>query len=289
MLKNTNVEEMPVCRVTVVIVNYGKATRAASCLRSLRRQSMIDRMNIVVVDNSLSQSEGSVLFNAVSAGEHLIIANENLGYSRGVNFGISKVAKAEYILLVSPDIIVEDTVAIEKMVSLMDSNSSFGALASMQHNDDGTPVEIARRFPKFSHHILRRVVPSKCSELSLQDQLASGRESLLDVDWVQSSFLILRSDLWDQIGGLDERYYVFMSDADLCRQVHEKGFRVIVTSHINVQADGRRASAGTIWTVFTNKALRIHIRDALIYYASSVFNGRRLIDFRWIFRADRSR
>jgi N-acetylglucosaminyl-diphospho-decaprenol L-rhamnosyltransferase len=253
--------------VALVIVNFHKAARVVEGIRSIRRQDATADLRIVVVDNSVSQHESDILRAEIGQGGDLVSAPENLGYAGGVNLGARVAGAFDYILLASPDILVMDTHAIQKMVSLMEANPAIGVLATVQHNDDGSIVEVARRFPSPIHLLRRRLIRGTSKDYYLLEPLASKNSGgIIDVDWVQSSFVMVRRSLWDAIGGLDERYFVFMSDIDLCRRAHERGMRVVLTSTVDVQADGVRASRGGLLAIFHSKALRIHVRDAFVYY-----------------------
>ncbi len=254
-------------KIALVIVNFHKAARVVEGIRALGRQNTVDDLHLVVVDNSTSQQEADILRTEMRKSGELVIASENLGYARGVNLGAKAAGAFDYILLVSPDIIVEDTHAIRKMVSLMESRRSIGVLASVQHNDDGSIVEVARRFPSPVRQVCRRMSPRMVNDLDLLSPLASkAANGIIDVDWVQSSFVMIRRSLWDAMGGLDERYFLFMSDTEMCLRAHERGMRVGVTSVVDVQADGVRASRGGLLAIFYSKPLRMHVRDAFIYY-----------------------
>ncbi len=254
-------------KIALVIVNFHKAARVVEGIRALRRQNTIYDSHLVVVDNSTSQQEANILRTEMRQTDELVIAAENLGYARGVNLGAKTAGAFDYILLVSPDIIVDDTHAIRKMVSLMESRRSIGVLASVQHNDDGSIVEVARRFPSPVRQVCRRLSPTMVNDFDLLSPLASkATNGMIDVDWVQSSFVMIRRSLWDAMGGLDERYFLFMSDTEMCLRAHERGMRVGVTSVVDVQADGVRASRGGLLAIFYSKPLRMHVRDAFVYY-----------------------
>jgi N-acetylglucosaminyl-diphospho-decaprenol L-rhamnosyltransferase len=258
-------EVEPQKSVAAIIVNYHKASRVVSSLASLRRQTMAARLKIAVVDNSVSCAEEQLLRDNIQFGEALFISPQNIGYTRAVNIGVGMVGAADYVLLVNPDIVIDDPTAIQQMTALMDNDPSIGILATLQRNDDGSPVEVARRYPSLILQMLRRIWPDKYTELSfLQDQDGQGKP--MEVDWVQSSFIMIPRAFWTAVGGLDERYRIFMSDIEICRRAYDKGLRVVVTPAITVRADGLRASRGSLATVFRNRALRIHMRDALIYH-----------------------
>src|ERR1700738_5426101 len=142
--------------LTVVIVNFYKARRAVESIRSLRRQSVKSNLRFVVVDNSASSREAELLRAEMAKGGDLIVSKTNIGYTRAVNLAARTGGSFDYIVLVSPDIIVDDTDAFRKMISLMEIDRSIGVLATVQRNDDGTLVEVARRYPTPVIQVMRR-------------------------------------------------------------------------------------------------------------------------------------
>jgi GT2 family glycosyltransferase len=252
-------------RIAIIIVNFHKAERLVRGLELLRLQSLSPQMKIVVVDNSVSRQEADMLRRHTRPNESLIISAENLGYSRAVNLAVRNAGRHDYILLASPDILVEDPGAIREMVSLLQAEPRIAVLATLQHNDDGSPVEVARQFPKFWRQILRRSNPQGFQELHIQSALDDNLR-IIDVDWVQSSFVMIPRTFWDEVSGLDEAYKIFMADVAICWRAHKQGLRVAVTSLVNVRADGLRSSRGGIRDIFRSRPLRIHLRDAMMYY-----------------------
>ena len=184
-------------RIATIIVNYHKAERLVAGLELLRLQTVAPRMEIVIVDNSVSRREAEILQRHARPNERLIISAENLGYSRAVNLAARNVGRYDYILLASPDILVEDRRAIEEMVSVLQTEPRIAVLATLQRNDDGSPVEVARQFPSFWRQILRRSSPRAFQELNIQSAL-DDRVRIIDVDWVQSSFVMIPRTFWDE-------------------------------------------------------------------------------------------
>jgi GT2 family glycosyltransferase len=252
-------------RIATIIVNYHKAERLVTGLELLRLQTMAPQMKIVVVDNSVSRQEAEILQRHTRPNESLIISAENLGYSRAVNLAVRNAGGHDYVLLASPDILVEDRRAIQEMVSLLQTEPRIAVLATLQRNDDGSPVEVARQFPSIWRQIMRRSDPRAFQELHIQSAL-DDNVRIIDVDWVQSSFVMIRRTFWDEVSGLDEAYKIFMADVAMCWRAHKQGLRVAVTSLVNVRADGLRASRGGIRDIFRSRPLRIHLRDAMMYY-----------------------
>ena len=259
-------KQEPRPRIAVVVLNYFKSERVVEGLLALRKQSAYNDCAVVVVDNSKSDAEARVLNDTLMNNEKLIVTHENLGYSQGINLGVSNVWGWDYLLLMNPDILVPDKDTISEMCRVLEKNPKLGILSSMQRNDDGSVVEVARRFPSLPIQVLRRLFPTQFHEHDLLEPLqGANAELLVNMDWVQSSFIMIRRSLWDRIGGFDERFFVFMADVEMCRMAWKEGYEVAVTSAVTVRADGVRASQGAFRDIIHEKVLRIHIMDALKY------------------------
>ncbi|WP_244423173.1 glycosyltransferase family 2 protein [Bradyrhizobium sp. ORS 375] len=263
--------------VAIVIVNYFKADRLLECVRSLARQSGAHKTTLAVVENSADADEHRRL--ATAAAEHdfvLVNPGANLGYTKGCNLGVQSLTHTDFVVLCNPDIIWDEPDTIDRLIDIAASDPSIGVLAPVQVSDDGALVETARKFPTLLHQIKRRLWPQHGSEIHLIDPLAEGRTDLIDVDWLQSSCALIRRSLWDQLGGLDQRYFLFMSDVELGRATWNAGLRVCLTSSVRVRADGKRASAGGFRALLTSRTQRSHLLDAIRYYLANGFrSGRR--------------
>jgi N-acetylglucosaminyl-diphospho-decaprenol L-rhamnosyltransferase len=260
----------------VVIVNYFKARRLLEGLQSLSRQSVAAQISVAVVDNSCDAEERDLLSASADRGSfELIQSRENIGYTKGCNVGAAALMPARYIVLCNPDIAWDDPDALRKLINIADANPGIGMLAPLQYSDDGAMVEISRTFPNLIGQISRRLRFQPKGEFHLTDPLLAQRgPPLIDIDWVQSSCVLIRRSLWETIGGLDERYFLFMADVDLGRLAWQSGFRVSVTSAAKVRADGIRASSGGLRTLLTSRAQRSHVMDSIKFY---FLNGPRKI------------
>jgi N-acetylglucosaminyl-diphospho-decaprenol L-rhamnosyltransferase len=96
-------------------------------------------------------------------------------------------------------------------------------------------------------------------------------EKIQDVDWLQSSCVILRKSLWNKIGGLNEDYFLFMSDVEICHKAWEWGKRVVYYPEARVWADGKRVSAGNFRSFLKSWVLRKHVKDSLKYRLKHFF------------------
>ncbi|MBC2606283.1 glycosyltransferase [Pelagicoccus albus] len=265
--------DTPFCdttKISVVIVNYFKGNQVVECVGSLRKQSISHCFEYVVLDNSVSQSEKEVLLQGLGSDVKTIFPCRNLGYSKGVNAAVKCCRTPSHVLLVNPDIVVPSEQAIETMLTEMLGDDRIGVLGTLQRNPNGEVVEVARRFPSFHKLFARRLFPGSYMDSHLLEPLLGENPiDRVEVDWVQSSFTLVRDSLWHGVGGLNERYYIFMADVDLGKRAVDSGYKVVVTSSVIVFADGLRASRGGIKSIFKSRALRVHVLDAVKYFVSA--------------------
>lgn len=205
----------------------------------------------------------------------LHINAENVGYIKGNNQG-AKLANGEYLLIVNPDIVWRNNDTLQKMIDYMDNNTDIGILGPKQINDgDNSTAMTVRAFPKFFLQIARRTflrkLPIIKDWVSHDEMRHLNYNKTQEVDWLQSSFWVIKKELWDSFGGLNYDYFIFMSDPDLCFKVWEKGYKIVYYPDATVYADGIRLSSGGFMTYFQKWTLRQHVKDSLKYMWNHLF------------------
>ncbi len=259
-------------KASIVILDFEKSTRVLANVESILRQNVDFDFEIVIAVNRATPQKREELASLANLPNVKLIFNEkNLGYPRGVNEAI-KNSSGEILVIINPDIVCRDENALAKLVAKIENDEKIGVLAPRQirETDNATEMTI-RAFPKLSNQIARRTWLRKIP--GIRKRVAFDEMQHLDyaipqkVDWIQSSFWVVRRDLWNKIGGLDERFFLFMSDPDFCRRAWENGHEVIYYPKVLVGADGKRCSAGGFLDFFKKWTLRQHLRDALKYHA----------------------
>lgn len=160
----------------------------------------------------------------------LIILPRNIGFAAAQNISIRESA-GRYILLLNPDTKLSTPDVLRKMVNYMDANADIGFLGPKILNPDGSLQYSARRFPTmlaacFRHTLLGKLFPNN---RFVRRYLMTDWEhdQIADVDWLSGSALMVRRETIEQIGLLDERFYMYLEDVDWCRRAHEAGWRVV--------------------------------------------------------------
>lgn len=265
-------------KASIIILDYLKADRVCENVKSILRQKVNFEMEIIVIDNS-AHPENAKKLESLKKYESvkLVINQKNIGYVLGNNKGVNY-SRGEYIFIVNPDIVWREQNTLQELVDYMDKHPEIGVLAPRQINDDDQSIAMTvRAFPKISLQIARRTRLRKwpiIKHLVAYDEMRHlDYSKTQEVDWLQSSFWVTPRKLWDQLGGLDKSYFLFMSDPDYCFKCWQAGKKVVYHPNATVYADGKRLSSGGCKDFFKKWVLRQHLKDAIKYRWKHLFEG----------------
>ncbi len=221
-------------KVSIVMPLYNKADYTEACLKGLEKTRGNVPFEVILVDNGSTDGTGALL-DGVSgkAGYRVILNGENLGFSRGNNMG-AHVARGAYVLFLNNDT-VPHSGWLDAMVAELDNDSTVGIVgAKLLYPDTGkiqhAGLEIINGAPD---HVHRHADPD-----------APEVNVARDLDMVTGACLLIRKDLFDQLGGFDEAYVNGVEDVDLCLRVRDLGYGVrytpkAVVDHYEGTSDGR--------------------------------------------------
>ena len=235
-------------KLSIVIVNYNVKNLLKECLESIFKYQKDIEFEVIVVDNS-SNDHSQELLQKGFPQVKLIENKRNSGFSRACNQGI-KESQGGYILLLNPDTELTSG-GFKKMIDFMDSKPEVGICGPKMVNEEGKLQFSCRSFPSYltaissSQSILNRILPynflSKKYLLRNQDH-----SQISEVDWVSGSCLLAKKEMLEKVGLLDERFYMYVEDVDLCYRAKKSGFsvfyfpRVLVIHHIGKSTQKRK-------------------------------------------------
>lgn len=215
--------------LSIIIVNHNASDFLRQCLNSLYGLEGSLSLEIIVVDNKSHDGSGRMVHEHFPQ-VHLIENTENVGFARGNNIGI-KESQGEYILLLNSDTKVVDN-AIEKLVAFLDSHPNVAVVTSRLVYPNMTDQGVARTFPTpmnalFGRRsLLTQLFPnnkySKRYMISRQNQ----SEQPFEVDWVSGACLMVRKKVIEDVGLLDEKFFMYWEDADLCFRIKQKNWKI---------------------------------------------------------------
>jgi GT2 family glycosyltransferase len=252
-----------------------KARAIVENVKSLKQQVCDFKFKIFVVDNSVYEENANILRELEGLEDVSVTINkENTGYPKAHNKFNDKL-EGEYILIVNPDIEWREDDAVCKMIEYMDKHPEIGVLGPRQIEKNGNTAMSIRAFPKLYLQVARRTwlrkLPILKSKVAFDEMRHLDYTKTQEVDWLQSSCVVVRRDLWEQISGLNEDYFLFMSDVELCLDAWKAGKKVVYYPEVKVYADGKRVSAGGFKTFFKSWVLRKHTADSIKYRMKHFF------------------
>lgn len=224
-------------KIAVIIVNWNTGALLADCVQSLLQlpeRELID--SIQVVDNASTDTSIKQLQERLgqqgSSIVHITQSNINLGFARANNQAAAKASPDVHILLLNPDTMVRPG-ALRALVQTLEDDKTVGVVGPRLRNTDGSLQRSVRRFPSFI------VLASFFMKLGRALRLFSfGRHYLaLDTDYsrpqkvdqVMGAAFLIRNKVWQRVGPLDEKFWVWLEEIDYCRRVKDAGYHVAYT------------------------------------------------------------
>jgi N-acetylglucosaminyl-diphospho-decaprenol L-rhamnosyltransferase len=224
--------QAPPIDVAVVIVTYNSALPAIENLHSLRaeRDTPGLRIRAIVVDNAsgdLAELSRAVAERGWSSWVTLIAAPRNGGFAFGCNLGIER-AYADripmYVCLLNPDSQVRAG-AIGALVRFLEAHPEVGIAGPSFETGEGGDWRTAFRFPSLLGEIEQGLRLALASRLLRRWAVVRHMGATAErVDWISGAAMMIRPEVFARIGGLDENYFLFFEETDLCRRARRAGF-----------------------------------------------------------------
>ena len=137
-------------------------------------------------------------------------------------------SRGRHVLLLNSDTIVRDQ-ALATMVAYLDDHADVGAVSCKQWTGDGHLNQTCFPFPSICDHLFysalfQRIAPTMQAAAAATHEVDCMQSQ--DVDWANGACLMVRRSLLQQLGGLDEEFFMYFEDVDLCRRLRQEGYRV---------------------------------------------------------------
>lgn len=237
--------------LSIIIVSWNVADLLDACLRSILASGVNiaadqpdERMTVeIIVVDSASSDETVARVRELFPQVRLLPQSTNVGFTRGNNIGLAQ-AEGRLLLLLNPDTEILGN-ALQTMVAYLDEHPDVGIVGPRTYNTDGTVQSTRRRFPTkllafFESTWLQPFAPQNLlRHFYVFDHPNDGT---FDVDWVQGSALLARRTVYEQIGGLDERYVMYSEELDWCKRAKSAGWRVIYLGDAQITHHGGKST-----------------------------------------------
>jgi GT2 family glycosyltransferase len=215
--------------LTIVIVNYNTNDFLEGCLESFYSESSPHSYHVIVVDNASENQDFSGIESRYPTLD-LILNDLNRGFAFACNQGLRSQTSSFYLLL-NPDCVVSAG-AIEKCLEFLQLNPEVGVLGCRVNNPDGSLQRACRRripkpstaFHRFSG--LSRLFPNS-PRFAAYNLGGLPDDKTHEVEAVSGSFLMFRHPVLEDIGGLDEQFFLYGEDLDFCYRASMRGWKVV--------------------------------------------------------------
>jgi hypothetical protein len=226
--------------LSINIVSWNTKEYLLPCIDSILQKKGSIPVEIIIVDNGSRDGSGEEVKKQFP-GIHLIENGRNLGFAKAVNQGL-RVSSGRYLLLLNPDTQLRQG-AIENLVSFMGRHAEAGIAGAQLLNEDGSKQNSIANFPSLATEllnksVLRRVFPRRFP----------GRDRVypepIEVDSVIGACMMVRREALDQVGFLDEDYFLFLEETDWCYRMKMAGWKTYHVPQVEVlHFQGKSAEA----------------------------------------------
>jgi GT2 family glycosyltransferase len=209
-------------RVDAVVVSYNSQKHLRDCLEPLTRMKGV---RAFVTDNASTDDGVSTI---VDLPVELLALSENNGFGAGCNAGWRR-GESPYVLFLNPDASIDEP-ALRRLVEVLDTEDGVGLVGPRILEADGSLAFSQRRFPRlistyaralFLHRLFTRA--PWADELVRDPAAYEGQAS---PDWVSGACMLVRRSVLEEVGGFDERFFLYCEDKDLCRRIRAAGYEV---------------------------------------------------------------
>ena len=206
--------------LTITIVSYHNGEDVKKAVESIEKYTSKNiNKQIYIVDNSEKPETDLGKLKELYPDIDYLATGKNLGFGGGHNY-VLKQLDSKYHAIVNPDIILKED-AFSKLISFM-QDESIGMCVPRLVDETGELLAVYRREltigDMFLRMFLKGAFKKRQAHHTMQD---ADYTKPFDVPFAQGSFLLIRTDLFQKLGGFDERFFLYMEDADLCKRVNQ--------------------------------------------------------------------
>lgn len=213
--------------VAIIIVSYNSANHIEACLESVFTQRRAVTQQVIVVDNASRDNTAAIVRDRFPEAT-LLQPGTNLGFAAGVNYGAMH-ADADFILLLNPDTIILKN-AVDVIVEFARENPGHGVYGGRTLKPDGSlePSSCWGEPTLWSMAMFGLGLTTILPKNRWLDPESLGhwqRDSVREVGVITGCFLLSPKPVWDALGGMDERYFMYGEDVDFAMRARRAGYR----------------------------------------------------------------
>jgi len=221
--------------ISIIIVSYNHPEVLSKNLQALYQHVSGLEYEVIVVDNASREGNVQMVKDGFPQ-VHLVVNASNEGFARGCNRGAGD-ASGRLLLFVNSDVILGEN-PVPAMMKILQEREDVGIVGCQLRNPDGSLQPSYYRFPGIAMRFIQ-LSGLKSILLKLFPSIRYKSDPLIQADFASGAFLLIKRDLFFQLGRFDERYFMYLEDADLCFQARHLGKKTVICNTPGVVHLGR--------------------------------------------------
>ena len=209
-------------KVSVIIVHYQVKDLLRNCILSIKKYFQGFEYEIIVVDNNSPDSTWKSLVSEFPEVNFLAL-DKNYGFSKANNIGV-KSAKGEYVYILNPDTEIEGDY-FQEILDFADNQEKFGALGLRMHNLKGEFLPESKRSVPALINSFEKLFTTFNNNSKTYYRNDVDEFGIAEVEIMTGANLLLKRSVYEEVGGFDERYFMYGEDIDLCYTILRKGYK----------------------------------------------------------------
>jgi len=261
-------------KLSLIIVAYNTKDLVSKQINHLYNTKTNIDYEIVVVDNG--SNDDIINIKSEFPDVNFVLSKNNLGYFGGANLGVIN-SSGEYLCILNSDILASDY-CFDELINFIESNKDIGIVApKLIYPDERGTQNSCFRFHNILTPVLRRTSLGETNfgrfenkKMLMED---FNHDETIECDWILGAAFIIKRDFLENIGGFDERYFLYYEDMDLCKTTWINNKKVVYYHKTHMIHNHARASAKnkTFLDFLKNKTVGIHIKSGFKYFFKFLF------------------
>jgi len=242
--------------ITLSIISHGDSDKVNCLLTSLQKYELNTAQYQVIITDNLG-NELSEFDPSPWESLQLLRNNHPIGFAQNHNTAF-KLARGRFFAILNPDLIFEEAVFDALITRLHAQGASL--IAPKIIDENGTIQDSFRSLPT-PQEIIRRRLPGYRFELPQPDS-----DGLIQPDWIAGMFWLMPSNVYRELGGMDEKFRLYFEDVDFCTRVRLKEMKILVDTRLKVRHDAQRSSRRKLYYLY------LHTVSAIRFFTSPVYH-----------------
>lgn len=227
--------------ISFVIVEYFSIEDIEVCISSIVANCGENAYEIIISSNSLYESDMQDAIQTKYTKCKWVFNAKNGGFAYAMNQGL-QAAIGDVLIILNPDVRIR--FGLDEMVKYMYENQRIGAIAPKIISKNGIIQDSYRDFITPLNFVIRHV-----RRFFNRDNLLDMKEPI-SVDWVIGAFVMMTKEVYSLVDGLDDNYFLYCEDMDLCKRIKQRGYEIIYFPYAEVEYEGTRSARYSVKYAF---------------------------------------